>query len=269
MTPDRRLWLHQCASPSGDIEAAFAEIGRGLSNAAASGAVMAVFPELMLPGYNTTRVTELAEPRDGGWVARLRDMAARAGCGVTLGYAERVGADCFNSAVAIDATGAVLGHYRKIQLYGPREAALFRPGDAYTVFDWLGVRTALLICYDIEFAGHVRALASRGVELILCPTANMTPFDHVSRVTVPSQAVNHALAIAYVNYCGSEGALRYCGGSVFVAADGKVLAVLDDRPGGAVVNTGSAGPGSSVDATSGLSGDRVLKGPSGSRADPL
>jgi len=62
------------------------------------------------------------------------------------------------------------------------------------------------------------------VELLLVPTANMDPYDHVPRLTVPSQAVNHAVAIAYANYCGQEGDLTYCGGSLFVAADGAILA---------------------------------------------
>lgn len=216
--------LYQGPSPAGDPEAAFAAVARGLAVAAAGGARMAVFPELFLPGYNCDRVAALAQPREGDWIVRLSEMATAAGCGVTLGYAERDGTQIFNSAVAIGADGAALGHYRKIQLYGAREAALFTPGTDYCLFDLAGRRAALLICYDIEFAPHVRALAARGVEVILAPTANMLPFTHVARLTVPSQAVNHAVAIAYANYSGAEGDLTYCGGSCIVGADGAVLA---------------------------------------------
>lgn len=219
-----RVLVSQIASPAGDVEAAFAEIARGLRTAAAAGAGMAVFPELCLPGYNHADVAKLAQPSDGAWIARLRALAREAGVGLTIGYAEREGDRVFNSAIALDAAGAVLARYRKIQLYGPREAALFTPGDRYEVFDLAGRRAALLICYDIEFAGHVAALAARGVELLLVPTANMDPFDHVPRLTVPAQAVNHAVAIVYANYCGQEGDLTYCGGSLVVVADGAVLA---------------------------------------------
>ncbi len=52
----------------------------------------------------------------------------------------------------------------------------------------------------------------------------MMPFTHVARLTVPSQAVNHGVAIAYANYCGVEGDLTYCGGSVLVGADGAIHA---------------------------------------------
>ncbi len=76
----------------------------------------------------------------------------------------------------------------------------------------------------MEFAPHVAALAARGARALLVPTANMHPFTHVPRLTVPAQAVNHALAIAYANYSGHEGDLHYCGGSCLVAADGAILA---------------------------------------------
>ncbi len=219
-----KIYLHQCASPAGDDARAFAEIKRGLVAARDAAAGMALFPELLLPGYNADRVADLAQPIDGAWIAGLRALALHAAVGITTGYAERDGDDAYNSAICISATGEVLANYRKVQLFGPREGRLFRPGRDYVVFDWAGHRAALMICYDVEFAGHVRALAERGVTLILCPTANMHPFTHVSRFTVPSQAVNHAVAIAYCNYCDVEGDLHYYGGSLVVAADGHILA---------------------------------------------
>ncbi|MFN0116330.1 MAG: nitrilase-related carbon-nitrogen hydrolase [Paracoccaceae bacterium] len=233
-----KVWLHQCASPAGEVATAFAEIAAGLAGAKAAGAGMALFPELLLPGYNSDRVADLAEPLGGAWTGRLAAMAREAGVGITTGYAERDGAAAYNSAVCIGARGEVLANYRKLQLFGPREARLFRPGGGYVTFDWAGTRTALMICYDVEFAGHVRALAGQGVKLILCPTANMHPFTHVTRFTVPSQAVNHAVGIAYCNYCGVEGDLHYYGGSVAVAADGHILAEAGGEAEGLVADFG-------------------------------
>jgi 5-aminopentanamidase len=235
-----RLALWQSASPGGDVTRAFAGIERGLAAAAAAGAEMAVFPELMLPGYNSDRITDLAQAADGSWMTRLRDMARAAGCGVCVGYAERDGAVTYNSAVATGADGAVLATYRKVQLYGPREKALFRPGSDYAVFDLNGRRAAMLICYDVEFAGHVAALAARGVEVILVPTANMEPFGHVCRVTVPAQAVMHGVSIVYANYCGVEGDLTYCGASVIVRGDGAMLAQAGPEPALLVADLGQA-----------------------------
>lgn len=218
-----KLALYQGPSPAGATENAMATLGRVLNAAGAAGARMAVFPEVFLPGYN------VPDPGQGArstadWVESLAPLARAAGCGVTVGVAERDGGQLYNAALAIGPDGALLSHYRKTQLYGSREKSLYEPGRTHTMFDFEGYRIALLICYDIEFAPLIRDLAERGVQLILCPTANMQPFTHVARLTVPSQAVNHGLAIAYANYCGTEGDLTYCGGSVLVGADGAIHA---------------------------------------------
>lgn len=225
-----KLALLQSPSPAGDAGFALETLGAALTAAAAAGASMLVAPELFLPGYNHDRIPDLAQPRGGDWHRALADLCRKAGCGLTLGYAERDGLRLYNSAVALDATGAEIAHYRKVQLYGPREAALFTAGDAYCSFDLNGTPAALMICYDVEFAPHVRALAERGVRLILCPTANMEPWVHVARMTVPVQAINHGVAIAYANLCGTEGDLDYCGGSVIVGRDGAVLASAGPSP---------------------------------------
>lgn len=226
-----KLALCQLPSPAGDDGAAFAAIERGLAVAAAAGARMALFPELFLPGYNLAEMR--GQALGGGWDRRLGDLARAAGCGLTLGFAEAERGRLYNSALALGPDGKRLAAYRKLQLYGPREKALFQPGDGLGSFTFEGRKTALLICYDIEFAPHVRALAERGVDLILCPTANMMPFTHVSALTVPAQAVNHGLTIAYANYCGSERDLTYAGGSLIAAPDGEVLALAG--PGEAVL----------------------------------
>ena len=219
-----KIALYQGPSPAGDTEAAFATIAQALAAVAAAGAQMVVFPELFLPGYNQDCIAAAAQPIGGAWCQRLSALAARSGCGITIGFAERDGAAVYNSAVCYGSDGALLAQYRKVQLYGPREQSLFTPGDRLCSFDLDGRRAALLICYDIEFAPHVRALAAAGVGLILVPTANMLPFAHVARLIVPAQAANHAVSIVYANYCGAEGDLTYTGGSVIMGPDGEALA---------------------------------------------
>ncbi|MBC7738337.1 MAG: carbon-nitrogen hydrolase family protein [Candidatus Saccharibacteria bacterium] len=217
-----RIAIWQTPSPAGDVATALSDLSRALQSAAAMGAVMLVTPEVFLPGYNQDDLPDLAQPSNGVWLDQVAGLCRRASCGVTLGYAERDGG-LYNAAITLDAQGNQVAHFRKIQLYGPRENALYTPGDSYTVFTLHGVTCALLICYDIEFAPHVAELAARGVQLILCPTANMQPFTHVVRYTVSAMAANHGLTIAYANYCGSEGDLTYVGGPLIADPYGEPL----------------------------------------------
>lgn len=225
-----RIALWQGPSPAGNFTAAEDALTRAVKAAAAMGADVLVAPELFLPGYNQDSLPDLAQPRGGEWHQWLCDLAQSNDCALVVGYAEREGDDLYNSAVAIGAEGRELAHYRKIQLYGPREQGLFQPGGGYATFDLAGVKAALLICYDVEFAPHVAALAGQGVRLILCPTANMAPFTHVARVTVPAMAVNHGVSIVYANYSGTEGYLTYVGQSLIADPYGEVVAQAGTGP---------------------------------------
>lgn len=219
-----KLALYQGPAISGATEEAFACIRTQLNGAAAAGAGMLVMPELFLPGYNQPEMHgTLSQPRGGAWETRLAAHAREAGCGLTIGWAEREGDRVYNAATAFGPDGAVLGHYRKIQLFGPMETASFVPGEAYCTFDLGGMKAALLICYDVEFAPHVRALAGQGVSLVLVPTANPAGFEHVQNYTVPGRAAELGLTIAYANYCGTDAGLPFGGRSLIAGPLGDAL----------------------------------------------
>jgi 5-aminopentanamidase len=225
-----RLAVLQTPSPEGDLDAAIDQVERALSAAGAARADALVVPEVFLPGYNLADLAAHALADGAPALQRLSAATAVAGTALVLGYAEAQGSRVYNTALCIDPAGRECARYRKVQLYGPREKAIFTPGDAYVTFTLAGRKAALLICYDVEFAPHVAALAHMGTEVILVPTANMAPYSHVVRHTVPAMAANHGLAIAYANYCGSERDLTYVGGSLIVGPHGEVLAQAGDHP---------------------------------------
>ena len=225
-----RLGLWQGPSPAGDIAVGVAALERAIAAAGAVGAQYLVAPEVYLPGYNQPDIAGTAVPRTDPVLQRLAACCAKSGCGVVVGYAEREAESIWNAAIAIDATGHEAAHYRKIQLFGAREKAIYRAGSSYTTFDLAGQKAALLICYDIEFAPHVAALAALGTSVILVPTANMQPFTHVGHHTVAAMAANHGVAIVYANYCGIEGDLTYVGGSLIAGPHGEVLAQAGQGP---------------------------------------
>lgn len=225
-----KLALWQGTSPQSDLDRACAEAEAALQAAAAMGAAALVLPEIWLPGYNQDGIPAHALARDSAAMQRLAAAAAHSACALVVGYAERDGNRVYNSAICFGPDGALLANYRKVQLYGPRERALYMPGDAFMTFPLAGETAAILICYDVEFAPHVKTLADRGVTVILAPTANMQPFTHVVRHTVPAMAANHGVTIAYANFCGTEGDLTYVGGSLIAGPHGEVLAQAGETP---------------------------------------
>ncbi len=220
-----KIAIYQGPSPQGDVIEALQKVETALSSAARFGAVMVVFPELFLPGYNQMQSHDaVAQVQGGVWEKDFSRLAKKANCGLCIGWAERADGKTFNAASCFDAAGQKLAHYRKQHPYGATEKSVFVAGDSDCIFEFNGKKTALLICYDVEFAQRVRALHEHGVELLLVPTANPVAFDVVSDTLVPARAFESRMTIAYANLCGSENGLTYGGRSVIVGPDGAILA---------------------------------------------
>ncbi|WP_328617994.1 carbon-nitrogen hydrolase family protein [Amycolatopsis sp. NBC_00355] len=193
---------------------------------AASGADLVVAAEMITTGYHIgARTHELAEPADGPTAARMSALARETGVALTYGYPESAGEDVFNSVQLIDSTGRRLANYRKTHLFGKIDKNWFVPGEEAVVqADLDGVRIGLLICYDVEFPEMVRAHALAGTELLVVPTALMSPYELVADTLVPARAYESQLFLAYANRCDAERELAYCGRSCVVAPTGEVLA---------------------------------------------
>lgn len=222
-----RLGLYQATSPSGDIDAGLAVLNDALHQAKAASIDMLVLPELFLPGYQACVHGALGDTV----IDKAQAAAADHGVALTIGLPEPRDGATFNSAFSFGSDGALLATYQKIQLFGPDEAGAFKAGSDYVVFDYKGVRFGLMICYDVEFPEHVRALKRLGAQAILVPTANMEPFSNVNQYLVPARAMENAVTVVYANYCGSEGALEYVGRSLIAGPDGHSLAVKGHAPG--------------------------------------
>ena len=228
---DVKLALWQARPTNGRIEPVFSSIRQNLVAASAAGAKLLLTPELILPGYNRPDLhAALAQPLEGEWIQRLREMTREAGCGLCFGWAERAGDLVYNAATTLGASGEILAHYRKVQLYGAMEQASFARGDSLCpIFEIEGRRAAMLVCYDIEFPQHARALAQQGAELILVPTANPQGFEHVQWHLMPARAHENDALVAYANLVGEEEGLVFGGLSLIAGPDGAALAQAGAR----------------------------------------
>ena len=84
---------------------------------------------------------------------------------------EKEGGSFYNSALAIE-RGTVVARYRKTYLLRG-EKSVFQPGEAFPVFDVLGVKIGINICYDLNFSESVQRASAAGVTLLACPCSNM------------------------------------------------------------------------------------------------
>ena len=147
------------------------EIAGWCGRAAAEGAELVLFPELVVHGHCTPNTAELAEAvPDGPSVTRLARLARRHGLILSAGLSERERDLVYNTQVLVG-PGGYIGKQRKLHL--SRDEVLFYAGGRdLPVFDVGPCKVGIAICYDNEFPELPRILALRGAEVLLMPHAS-------------------------------------------------------------------------------------------------
>jgi len=217
-----RIAIYQGEGQPARVDENLVSVRRFAFSAARQKADLIIFPELFLTGYNIgSAAHSLAEPADGPSYQKAAEIARKADIALLYGYSERVDSNVYNAALLIDRKGQARANYRKTHLYGSYEKRFFKPGNWLILAELEGLNIGILICYDVEFPEAVRALAHAGADLIAVPTALMVDYCRVAEKVVPARAYESEIYVAYVNRCGSEGDIVYCGRSCLVGPDGR------------------------------------------------
>jgi predicted amidohydrolase len=221
----------QMQSATGDVRANLDHIERAAFEAAKAGAKLLITPELCVTGYGAgPEILSLAEPSDGDQIKALQAMSSRHHIAIVAGFAERAGADVYNSAAFMNGL-SVPAIYRKSHLYGDYEKSLFKPSKPENCIVEMGeLKFGLLICYDVEFPENVRRLALGGVDAILVPTALPAgpSGTFIANHMIQVRAFENQIFIAYVNHAGADARFTFAGNSRIAAPDGSLVASSGD-----------------------------------------
>ncbi|WP_338885940.1 carbon-nitrogen hydrolase family protein [Rhodococcus sovatensis] len=231
MVAHLRATLFQGPEFSGETSDNLDVIARAAEDASSVGADILVTPEMSVTGYDIgDLVRTRAEPADGPIFDAVAALARRTGVAIVYGYPElsfqthENAPGVYNAVQVVGADGSSLARYRKTHLFGDLDRGHFLPGAELVVqFEMNGVTCGLLTCYDVEFPEAVRAHSDSGTQWLIVPTGLMVPFDIVATHVVPARAYESQLFVAYVNRCGRETDLQYCGLSCAIGPDGAEL----------------------------------------------
>jgi len=227
MSNQLTIALLQHVSTPNNLEASLKRMEDNARLAASDGTNLILFPEASLTGYNNSKeqTDAIAQNASGPSFERIARIAQDNSIAIAYGFAERDGDAVYNSVQMIDENGDAALLYRKSHLWGDQDRRLFSAGDAQSkLIDFHGWSLGFLICYDIEFPENVRHLALAGAELILTPTALMSPWTTVADKVLPVRAYENQVFIAYANFCGAEHEQQYVGHSCIVDPAGENMA---------------------------------------------
>ena len=230
-----RVALAQVNPTVGDLIGNAALIKDGVAAAAAQGAQIAIFPEMVLTGYPVEDLA-LRPSFQQASRAALAKLATEIDHSIVaiVGYLDQVvtteGAGKPQNKVAVISGGEVKASYAKCHLpnYGVfDEYRNFAPGDQTLVVRIHGVDVGIAICEDLWIDGGITAqLAARKPGLVIVP--NGSPYernkDDIRLSLVTGRARQAGAPLVYVNMTGGQDDLVFDGDSIVVNAAGDVIA---------------------------------------------
>jgi nitrilase len=232
-----------------DTEANLQWMEARVAEAAAGGARLVAFPENA--PFMGPEAARLAAPEraDGPSMQRIAEAARAHGIGVLVGSFAEAGPDAahtYNTSLLFDASGSLIGSYRKIHLFDVdlpdgntfQESATVQPGDSLPqVVEIPGLcKVGLSICYDVRFPELYRHLAASGADLLMIPAAftAFTGKDHW-QVLLQARAIeNTAYVLAPAQTGLHYGRRQSYGHAMVIDPWGTVLADAGVAPGLAV-----------------------------------
>jgi 5-aminopentanamidase len=167
----------QFENKSGDKNYNLSVIEKLARQASKQGADVIAFHECSVTGYTFARhlskeqMLDLAEfiPASKS-IARLTDIAAKYNITILAGLFEKDEEDnLFKPYVCVDKNGLIAKHRKLHPFINPH----LLPGDGYTVFELLGWKCGILICYDNNIIENVRATKLLGADIIFMPHVTM------------------------------------------------------------------------------------------------
>jgi len=198
-----------------------------------------LFTSCYFPQIESHAGFELAESIPGPTTNALSQLANDRRIHLIGSIFETAGSDVFyNSLVAIDSSGSVIGKYRKMHIPDDplfHEKFYFAPGNLgfQTVTTSVG-RIGLLICWDQWFPEAARLTALQGAQILIYPSAiGYIPQDspqehrqqlHAWKTVQQGHAISNGVFVAAINRTGVEDQVTFWGNSFVVDPYGQIIA---------------------------------------------
>jgi predicted amidohydrolase len=224
-----------------------------------NGADVISFHEMSITAYtftkdlNLTEIIALSEEiPNGESTKQLITLSKKYDIPILAGLVEKENGEIFNTYICVN-NGQVVAKYRKLH---PFISKYMSPGSDYVVFDLLGWKCGILICYDNNIIENVRATVLLGAEVIFAPhVTGCTPSAMPGRGYVddkywqnreldpvslrlefdgpkgrgwlmrwlPARAYDNGVYYAFTNPIGYDGAHLKNGNSMIIDPYGEVL----------------------------------------------
>ncbi len=191
-----------------DIETNFTRIEEFIAKAKADDADVIVFPEDCITASIFGDLSKL--DRNNLVRDRFRLLAMKHEIDIVTGSVmEGTDEGNFNTSHYIDASGNVLGAYRKNHLY-PGEQYFLSPGTEVAVFDTKFGKSGIVICWDMLFPEIFERMKKQDVQIIYCPSYWYREIAESMKALNPRSEEQLIDALCLARAVQANAALVYC-----------------------------------------------------------
>lgn len=244
MQQDIRIGLAQFDARVGETERNLTGIIRLASLAAQRDVDILCFPESSLHGYSPQDASELAEDMSSCSVQRLRECSKALGIILLVGMVEQAGdQEKPYLSQLIVFPDREPGVYRKVHL-GRSEQEYFSAGECFPVFEALGARFAVGLCWDWHFPELAAIYSLKGAEIHFAPHASpLVAGDRKElwRKYLGARAYDNSVYIGACNLAGPNGKGKmFSGGALVIGPKGEIQSESHDSDQELLIQTLSA-----------------------------
>jgi len=226
---DIRIAAVVSSSPVGEIRRNVERMVTHVAAAEKGGANMVCFPELNITGYcNRKEIKKIALSLSDPVVAEVSGLAVAHDMVILAGMAETDGKGTLYATHLVLTPDGRTEVYRKLHI-APPERAVYTPGKKIPVFEALGVRFGIQLCYDTHFPELSTRMAESGAEILFMPHASPrgdSAEKHASWMRhLPARAFDNSVFVVACNQQGENcNGLTFPGLALVIDPSGKIIA---------------------------------------------
>ncbi len=229
MTDTLTIALAQLNPTLGDVAGNVEKIRAARREAAAAGADLVVYAELVLNGYPPEDLM-LKPAFQDAVEAAVHDLArdtADGGPAMLIGASwHEGGSKPFNAAILLDGGEIAAKRYKhRLPNYGVfDEMRIFAAGPLPGPVTFRGARLGVMVCEDMWFPDVTEGLRQAGAEILVVPNGSPYELGKVdTRAQLAAQRVTESgLPLIYVNQVGGQDEIVFDGLSFVMNADREV-----------------------------------------------
>jgi N-carbamoylputrescine amidase len=207
-------------APLGAVDRNIERIGDFCLDAVKHGANLICFPEMAITGYSTSKdIIPFSMSLNEHRLLNIKRISENLDITILVGMAEKDDSGRIFASHLVFVPGKPLCVYRKTHI-APPERTIFSEGSDIPIFETIGFRFGIQLCYDAHFPFLSTRMAEKGADIIFIPHASPrgTPeekYDSWMR-HIPARAYDNSLYVVASNQTGYNGASLTFPGLAFV-----------------------------------------------------